>query len=139
MQRLRIKHAFIYRLIVFDVLEHVTNDKKALSEITRILKPGGLAILTVPMKDNLKTTFEDPSITDPKEREKVFGQFDHLRIYGEDFYDLVAKQGLDVEIVDHTMFDGDTIKKHVLFPPVLSKHPLATNYRKIYFGTKLNQ
>ena len=81
-------------------------------------------------------TYEDPSITDPKEREKAFGQFDHVRIYGEDFFNRISEQGFDVKIVDHTIFDDATIKKHVLFPPILSKHPLATNYRKIYFATK---
>ncbi len=123
-------------VIVFDVLEHVSDDKKALKELNRILKPGGTVILTVPMKDNLKITYEDATITDPKQRELAYGQFDHLRIYGEDFVKKVSDHGFDVDVVDHTLFDEATIKKHVLFPPVLSLHPLATNYRKIYFGTK---
>lgn len=126
-------------VIVFDVLEHVVDDRKALKELNRITKPGGIVILTVPMKDNLKITFEDPSITDPKQRELTFGQFDHLRIYGEDLFYRIAEQGFNVEVVDHTMFEEETIKRHVLFPPVLSDHPLATNYRKIYFGIKVKK
>jgi SAM-dependent methyltransferase len=124
-------------VIVFDVLEHVVDDRKALKELNRITKTGGLVILTVPMKDSLKVTYEDASITDPEQRELAFGQFDHLRIYGEDFIDRIREQGFDVEIVDHILFDENTIKRHVLFPPVLSAHPLATNYRKLYFGTKV--
>ena len=123
-------------VIVFDVLEHIHDDNKALREINRILKPGGVAIFTVPQKDNLKITYEDLSIVDSKEREIAFGQFDHLRIYGEDFSAKVAGNGFEAEFIDQSIFDGNKIKKHVLFPPVLSKHPLATNYRKIFFGTK---
>jgi len=125
-------------VIAFDVLEHVADDKKAIREINRILKPGGVAVFTVPQKDNLKITYEDVSITDPEEREKAFGQFDHLRIYGEDFSDRVASQGFCVECIDEKIFEAAFIRKHVLFPPVLSAHPLATNHRKVYFAVKQN-
>lgn len=79
------------------VLEHVESDIKALSEIHRVLKPGGWAILQVPFFYPLpKVTYEDPSITDPKEREKVFGQDDHVRMYGEDYADRLASAGFKV-------------------------------------------
>lgn len=125
-------------VIAFDVLEHVTDDKKAIREINRILKSGGVAVFTVPQKDNLKITYEDPAIVAPEEREKAFGQFDHLRIYGEDFSDRVASQGFRVEFADEKIFDAAVTRKHVLFPPVLSAHPLATNHRKVYFAVKQN-
>jgi len=82
------------------VLEHVDNDKKALSEFYRILKPGGFAILQVPMDMNRKNTYEDPAITDPKEREKHFLQKDHLRLYGLDYPKIIQKAGFFVEEVN---------------------------------------
>src|SRR4051812_4520928 len=67
------------------VLEHVRDDIKALSEIHRTLKPGGFAILQVPFfRPFIYETFEDNSITNPREREKIFGQDDHVRKYGRD-------------------------------------------------------
>ncbi len=79
------------------VLEHVDDDLKALNEIRRVLKPGGWAILQVPFFFPLpEETFEDKSITDPKEREKAFGQDDHVRLYGQDYADRLASSGLQV-------------------------------------------
>ena len=79
------------------VLEHVDNDILAMTEIRRVLKPGGWAILQVPFFFPLKDqTFEDFSITSPKEREKVFGQDDHVRMYGKDYADRIRKAGLKV-------------------------------------------
>ncbi|MEQ8905884.1 class I SAM-dependent methyltransferase [Ekhidna sp.] len=79
------------------VLEHVDDDKKALSEIRRVLKPNGWAILQVPFFYPLpKTTYEDRTIIDPKEREKAFGQDDHVRMYGEDYGTRLASSGFRV-------------------------------------------
>ncbi len=80
------------------VLEHIHNDIKAMSELRRVLKPGGWAILQVPMSKLLKQTYEDPSITSEKEREKHFGQFDHLRIYGSDYNQRLEQVGFRVEV-----------------------------------------
>jgi len=124
-------------LIACDVLEHVPEHIAAIKEIHRVLMKGGSCILTVPQKDNLKTTFEDASITDPEMREKVFGQFDHLRIYGDDFPDILKANGFDVTVVTEKNFAPELVEKFVLFPPLLSKHPLATNYRKVFFGRKM--
>ncbi len=79
------------------VLEHVDSDLIALKEFYRILKPGGWAILQSPIYYHLETTYEDPNITDPKEREKHFGQDDHQRIFGRDYADRLRKGGFIVE------------------------------------------
>ncbi|MDF1549360.1 MAG: methyltransferase domain-containing protein, partial [Bacteroidales bacterium] len=78
------------------VLEHIDNEEKATSEIYRVLKKGGWAILQVPLDVSLAETYEDDSITDPKEREKIFGQYDHLRVYGRDYPQRLEKSGLKV-------------------------------------------
>lgn len=77
------------------VLEHVRDDIKAMSEIHRVLKPGGFAILQVPFFNPVQEeTFEDNSITDKREREKIFGQDDHVRKYGHDYSKRIRQSGL---------------------------------------------
>ena len=79
------------------VMEHVADDIKAMSEIYRVLKPGGFAIIQIPefhpMPDK---TYEDKSIIEPKEREKHFGQDDHVRLYGKDYPDRLRSAGFTV-------------------------------------------
>lgn len=77
------------------VLEHVSDDHKAMCELHRVLKPTGWAAIVVPMTG--KATYEDPSVTDPKERERLFGQADHVRIYGPDFKDRLIRAGFAVD------------------------------------------
>lgn len=84
------------------VLEHIPDDQKAMKELYRILEPGGTAILQIPQDLNREKTFEDDSITDPKERAKIFGQYDHVRVYGRDFFDKLRKVGFQVEEADLT-------------------------------------
>lgn len=86
-------------IICNHVLEHIPKDTKAMSEIFRVLKPGGKALLQVPYSLILDKTFEDSTITEPKEREKFFGQFDHVRIYGKDYPERLKSVGFDVKIV----------------------------------------
>jgi SAM-dependent methyltransferase len=81
------------------VLEHVVDDKKALEEFNRVLKSDGWAILLVPIKPDLKRTFEDPSVTDPEERRRLFGQEDHVRRYGPDFVERVQEANFFVEVI----------------------------------------
>ena len=82
------------------VLEHIKDDNLALGEIYKVLKKDGKAILQVPISKNTLDTFEDFSISDPKEREKVFGQFDHIRIYGQDYPQRLEKVGFTVSRIN---------------------------------------
>lgn len=87
-------------IIASHVLEHIPDDAKALREIYRALKPGGEAILQVPISWKMKATFEDFSVTSKEERERVFGQKDHVRIYGADYIDRIKRAGFNVKLVD---------------------------------------
>ncbi|MFY0599619.1 MAG: methyltransferase domain-containing protein [Cyclobacteriaceae bacterium] len=79
------------------VLEHVNDDKKVMSEIYRVMKPGGFGILQIPLFFPLaEKTIEDPSITDPKKREELFGQDDHVRMYGLDYRSRLEDAGFKV-------------------------------------------
>lgn len=78
------------------VLEHVDNDRQAMTEIRRVLKPGGFAILQVPMDLSMEETLENPEYNTPELREKYFQQRDHLRLYGRDYAQRLASSGFDV-------------------------------------------
>lgn len=79
------------------VLEHVNDDRKVMSEIYRVLKPGGWGILQIPLFFPLaEKTVEDPSITDPVIREELFGQDDHVRKYGLDYRTRLEEAGFEV-------------------------------------------
>jgi hypothetical protein len=69
-------------------------------EFFRVLKPGGVAILQVSISTRLEHTTEDPNLTDPRERERRFGQHDHFRIYGADYVLRLREAGFAVEIFD---------------------------------------
>jgi SAM-dependent methyltransferase len=79
------------------VLEHVADDRRVMREILRVLRPGGFAILQVPLEPNRENTYEDPSVTDPRQREIQFGQKDHLRVYGRDYAGRLRECGFTVE------------------------------------------
>jgi SAM-dependent methyltransferase len=87
-------------IICSHVLEHIPDDRLAMRELFRVLKPGGRAILQVPISASLLQTIEDPNLADPKERERRFGQHDHVRIYGADYPDRLGEAGFLVEIFD---------------------------------------
>ena len=78
------------------VMEHVEDDIKAMSEINRVLKSGGWAIIQSPQDYDRKETLEDSTITDPKERERVYWQDDHVRLYGLDYGKRLEKAGFHV-------------------------------------------
>ena len=77
------------------VLEHIPDDKKAMEELYRVLKKGGTLIAQVPLNEELDETFEDDTITDEKERTRIFGQYDHVRVYGKDYYTRLNTVGFE--------------------------------------------
>ncbi|NND11481.1 MAG: class I SAM-dependent methyltransferase [Flavobacteriaceae bacterium] len=84
------------------VLEHIPDDIKAMQELFRVMRPGGWGVLQIPQDLSRNETFEDNSITDKKERAKIFGQYDHVRIYGRDYFNKLRSVGFEVEEVDYT-------------------------------------
>lgn len=108
-------------VLCLHVLEHVPNDLKALAEIRRILRPGGEAILMVPMVDGWACTIERASITSREERHLYFGQHDHVRRYGRDFRDRVVSAGFDLhefsadgwQCAEKGLLPGETVFKAV--------------------------
>lgn len=97
------------------VLEHIPDDTKAMKELYRVMRPGGWGIFQVPQDLNLKNTFEDHTITNKKERTKIFGQYDHVRIYGRDYFDKLRSVGFDLEEVDYTTtFSNEDLKLYSL-------------------------
>jgi len=87
-------------IICNHVLEHIVDDQKAMRELFRVLKPGGEAILQVPISKYNKETFEDFSITSPEGRERYFGQKDHVRIYGKDYKNRLESIGFKLDLYD---------------------------------------
>jgi SAM-dependent methyltransferase len=111
------------------VLEHVSDDIRAMSEIRRVLKPEGFAILQVPFFNPVpEKTFEDPTITDPKAREKTFGQDDHVRKYGKDYSSRLERAGLKV-VEDPFVNEKNDQERH--------RHGLVKG-EIIYKGVKLS-
>ena len=84
------------------VLEHIPDDTKAMQELYRVLAPSGVGIFQIPQDLTRANTFEDNSITDPKERAIIFGQYDHVRVYGRDYFDKLRAIGFDVIEEDYT-------------------------------------
>jgi SAM-dependent methyltransferase len=107
------------------VLEHVVEDKKAIGEFYRVLKQEGWAILVVPI--NADRTIEDPSITDPAERLRVFGQAEHVRRYGPDFVDRLRQAQFKVRVSRVS----DLFK-----PEEIERMRLPPANREIYYCTK---
>ena len=104
-------------MICSHVLEHVADARRALAEIHRVLVPGGWALLQSPIDPARAATFEDPAVVTPAERERVFGQRDHVRIFGRDYARWLERAGFRVE-VDATMRERDSqwVARHGLDP-----------------------
>ncbi len=99
------------------VLEHIPDDTKAMQELFRVLKPGGMAILQIPQDLKRATTFADDSIVDKKERAIIFGQYDHVRVYGRDYFEKLRNIGFRVVEEDYTnKIDAKLVTKYCLAP-----------------------
>jgi predicted SAM-dependent methyltransferase len=97
------------------VLEHIPDDRKAMKELLRVLKPTGWAILQVPIDRKRDKTFEDPAVTSPQERERLFGQHDHVRFYGRDYQDRLRDAGFVVEVNNYIKdLEDETVEKYSL-------------------------
>lgn len=83
------------------ILEHVDDDRQALRELHRILRTGGWGVLLSPVDLTRAETFEDDAVTDPAERTRLFGQYDHRRIYGRDYADRLREAGFRVDEIDY--------------------------------------
>lgn len=94
-ERLEMPDASVERIICSHVLEHV-DDAKALAEIRRVLVPGGYAVIMIPIVEGWGATYEDPSVVTEADRDRLFGQYDHVRFYGADFRDRVRQAGLSL-------------------------------------------
>ncbi|QCE41678.1 class I SAM-dependent methyltransferase [Psychroserpens sp. NJDZ02] len=99
------------------VLEHIPDDTKAMQELFRVMKPGGYGVFQIPQDLSRQTTFEDNTITDKKERAEIFGQYDHVRVYGYDYFNKLRDIGFMVNEVDYTAkLSAEAIKKYCLAP-----------------------
>ena len=102
-------------IICNHVLEHIPDDTKAMQELYRVLAPSGTAIVQVPYDAKREITFEDNTITDQRERTRIFGQYDHLRVYGMDYFKKLSSIGFDVNALDYTSsMTSDDIERYRL-------------------------
>ncbi|MBT4472791.1 MAG: class I SAM-dependent methyltransferase [Bacteroidetes bacterium] len=102
-------------IICNHVLEHIPDDTKAMQELYRVLAPSGTAIMQVPYDAKREITFEDNTITDQSERTRIFGQYDHLRVYGMDYFKKLSSIGFDVNALDYTSgISSDDIERYRL-------------------------
>jgi SAM-dependent methyltransferase len=88
-------------VIANHVLEHVDDDARALAEIHRVIKPGGIAILQTPYSSRLHDTWQDAGIDTPDARLQAYGQEDHVRLFGRDIFDRIAAAGFESQVREH--------------------------------------
>ena len=98
-------------VIANHILEHIPDDRKAMKEIYRVMKPGAMAILQVPYSETMQSTIEDPSINDAAKQSALYGQKDHVRIYLlNDYVERLRKTGFIVEVLSN-----DQLEKYLKF------------------------
>jgi SAM-dependent methyltransferase len=112
-------------IICNHVLEHVIEDAAAMKEIGRVMKPDAVALTDIPIDYGKKKTYEDDSITTEEGRLKAFGQSDHVRIYGTDFFDRIRKAGLQVEKLDYQQKINPVKRRRMALPAT----PLIVAYK----------
>lgn len=108
-------------IVCVHVLEHLQDDRQAIRELYRVLKPGGWAVISVPIRLDQKT-FEDPTITSPAERERAFGETVHVRFYGYDLIDRLKGGGFQVRL-----YPGKDIEQ-----PIREKYALRDDENIFY-------
>lgn len=97
------------------VLEHIEDDNKAMKELLRVMKPGGMGIFQVPQDLAREITFEDANIKTPEDRAEHFGQYDHVRVYGKDYFNRLRDAGFKVEEVAYSKtLSPDLVEKYCL-------------------------
>ena len=104
------------------VLEHVRDDRRAMREVLRVLAPGGWALLQSPVDEARAATFEDPAAHSPQERERLFGQADHVRVYGRDYADRLREAGFAVSVDPYAQRMGPALARRFGLPPDAGVH-----------------
>ncbi|MBD5067891.1 MAG: methyltransferase domain-containing protein [Alistipes sp.] len=115
-QHIPLPDASVDFLICNHLLEHVADDRQALREFFRILRPGGRGILLSPVEPTRSRTYEDDTITDPAERTRLFGQYDHRRVYGADYADRLREAGFEVDDIDYAATFSDADRRRFALP-----------------------
>lgn len=100
-------------VFVSHVLEHVDDDEMAAREVLRVLRPGGVLVAQHPWDPERERTFYDPSVTTAEERRRVYGQKDHVRIYGHDRADVLRRAGFSVRELESRYGPGTSIDEAV--------------------------
>lgn len=113
-ERMTFDDALFDAILCIHVLEHVVDDRRAMRELRRVLRPGGWAVLMVPIRESMPVTDEDPTVTDPAERLRRFGQADHVRYYGADYVDRLASAGFRVQVIAPE--DPGLVARHAFLP-----------------------
>lgn len=115
--RLPVKGATFDLIICNHVLEHIFDDVAALRELMRVLREDGCAIVTVPVNESLQETYEDPDAVTPEQRLRLFGQVDHVRVYGGDVLTRLQQSGAGIECLEYGKVLGeDMCRRHGLVP-----------------------
>jgi SAM-dependent methyltransferase len=114
LESIKYEDDFFDLVICNHVLEHIIDDQHAMREIYRVLKPGGVSILQVPLSNLLEETYEDFEITSEDERAKTFGQKDHVRIYGKDYINRLINAGFKVNVIPSITLLNKSVNKNTL-------------------------